>query len=104
MQESNPIPVQTGESRPAVEAAEDVGIQARACASLLETTLSAARLPAAAESSLRERFSGKVFEPAALKEAVAQTLSILQARGVAAQTAGEIAPGPIVIQGVPFAP
>ena len=37
-------------------------------------------------------------------EAVAQTLSILQARGVAAQTAGEIAPGPIVIQGVPFAP
>ena len=37
-------------------------------------------------------------------EAVAPTLSILQARGVAAQTAGEIAPGPIVIQGVPFAP
>ena len=37
-------------------------------------------------------------------EAVSQTLSILQARGVAAQTAGEIAPGPIVIQGVPFAP
>ena len=37
-------------------------------------------------------------------EAVAQTLSILQTRGVAAQTAGEIAPGPIVIQGVPFKP
>ena len=37
-------------------------------------------------------------------EAVAPTLSILEARGVAAQTAGEIAPGPIVIQGVPFAP
>ena len=30
------------------------------------------------------------------------TLSILNARGVAAQIAGEIAPGPIVIQGVPF--
>lgn len=77
MQESNPIPVQTGESRPAVEAMDDAGIQARACASLLETTLSAARLPAAAESSLRERFSGKVFEPAALKTAVAQTLSLV---------------------------
>ena len=32
------------------------------------------------------------------------TLSILSARGVAAQAAGEIAPGPIVIQGVPFQP
>ena len=32
------------------------------------------------------------------------TLSILSARGVSAQGAGEIAPGPIVIQGVPFKP
>jgi phosphoribosylformylglycinamidine cyclo-ligase len=33
-----------------------------------------------------------------------QTLSVLAARKVAAQTAGEIVPGPIVIQGVPFTP
>ena len=32
------------------------------------------------------------------------TLSLLSARGVPAQAAGEIAPGPIVIQGVPFQP
>ncbi len=32
------------------------------------------------------------------------TLSLLSNRGVAAQTAGEIAPGPIVIQGVSFTP
>ena len=32
------------------------------------------------------------------------TLSVLSARGVAAQIAGEIAPGPIVIQGVSFTP
>jgi phosphoribosylformylglycinamidine cyclo-ligase len=33
-----------------------------------------------------------------------KTLSLLAARGVGAQLAGEIAPGPIVIQGVPFHP
>lgn len=33
-----------------------------------------------------------------------QTLSLLAARGTAAQAAGEIVPGPIVIQGVPFNP
>ena len=33
-----------------------------------------------------------------------QTLALLAARGVAAQAAGEIVPGPIVIQGVPFTP
>ncbi len=37
-------------------------------------------------------------------EAADQTLAVLSARGVAAQIAGEIAPGPMVIQGVPFTP
>ena len=37
-------------------------------------------------------------------EAADKTLSVLAMRGVAAQAAGEIAPGPIVIQGVPFNP
>ncbi len=42
-----------------------------------------------------------VVVPPAAAEA---TLSLLSKRGVAAQTAGEIAPGPIVIQGVSFTP
>jgi len=40
------------------------GVQAQMCACLLDASLAAAHLPPAAESSLRARFSSRVFEPA----------------------------------------
>ena len=40
------------------------------CASLLETSLSAAHLPEAVERNLRQRFGGSLFEPAALQQSI----------------------------------
>jgi len=47
------------------------------CASLLEATLSAARLPSAAEGSLRTRFTGRVFEPSELQQALSETRALI---------------------------
>ena len=76
MQENNPIPAGQPVEPVALEV-EGGDIQARTCASLLETALSSARLPASAESVLRARFSGKVYEPSDLKEAISQTLAMV---------------------------
>ena len=76
MQENNPIPAGQPVEPVALEV-EGGDIQARTCASLLETALSSARLPASAESVLRARFSGKVYEPSDLKEAISQTLEMV---------------------------
>ncbi len=56
------------------------------------------------ETAYRQWNMGNAMLVVVPPEAAESTLSILGARGVAAQTAGEIVPGPIVIQGVPFIP
>jgi phosphoribosylformylglycinamidine cyclo-ligase len=56
------------------------------------------------ETAIRQWNMGNAMLLVAPPSAAEATLSVLSARGVAAQIAGEIAPGPIVIQGVPFTP
>jgi len=55
------------------------------------------------ETGYRQWNMGNAMLVVVPPEEAAPTLSILSARGHSAQVAGEIAPGPIVIQGVPFA-
>ncbi len=71
------------------------GVQAQMCACLLDTSLAAAHLPPAAESSLRARFSSRVFEPAELQQAVAETRSL-----VSELTAGSIIQGASLITSI----
>jgi len=56
---------------------------------LLESALSASRLPAAAQAHLRRRFSGQAFAPADLTAAIDEQRSL-----VAALTAGAVVQGP----------
>jgi phosphoribosylformylglycinamidine cyclo-ligase len=56
------------------------------------------------ETAIRQWNMGNAMLLVVPPSAAEATLSVLSARGVAAQIAGEIAPGPIVIQGVPFTP
>jgi phosphoribosylformylglycinamidine cyclo-ligase len=56
------------------------------------------------ETAYRQWNMGNAMLLVVPHHAADNTLSILAARGVAARVAGEIAPGPIVIQGVPFKP
>lgn len=59
------------------------------CAVLLESTLSAARLPQALNERVRRQFSGRTFEPLALQHAVADARSLLSEL-----TAGQAVQGP----------
>ena len=74
------------------KAAAPAAGQQQLCASLLDASLSAARLPAAAEESLRARFSGQTFEPAALQQAIHETQALLSelSAGSVIQGAGHI--------------
>lgn len=47
------------------------------CASLLESSLAAANLPAVLNSRLRQEFSGQVFEPARLQQAIQQNRELV---------------------------
>mgnify|MGYP001008447085 CR=1 FL=1 len=47
------------------------------CECLLETTLAAARLPSPLENSLRSRFGGSIFQPAALQTAVNEARQLM---------------------------
>ena len=58
----------------------------------------------ALETATRQWNMGNAMLLVVPPPAAEATLSVLSARGVAAQIAGEIAPGPIVIQGVSFTP
>ena len=51
--------------------------QVNMCACLLEASLAAARLPLPAETSLRNRFNGTIFEPAALQQAITETRALI---------------------------
>ena len=74
MEESNHNPA-TGVDAPSASPHQET--QRQQCASLLEISLSAARLPAAAENSLRSRFSGSIFEAAALQQAISDTRALI---------------------------
>ncbi len=65
---------------------------AQLCASLLDASLAAAHLPAAAEKTLRERFSNQVFEPAVLQQSIRETQDLLSdlAGGASIQGAGRV--------------
>ncbi len=62
------------------------------CASLLDASLAAAHLPEAAEKSLRARFAAKVFEPAALQNAIQEARDLVSdlSAGNVIQGAGRI--------------
>lgn len=62
------------------------------CTNLLDASLAAARLPEAAEKSLRARFTAKVFEPAALQDAIQEARDLVSdlSAGAVIQGAGRI--------------
>ena len=79
-------------SKASAPAAEPISGQQQLCASLLDASLAAARLPATAEDSLRARFGGQTFEPAALQQAIHETRALLSElnAGAVIQGAGHI--------------
>ena len=89
MEESNHNPA-TGVDAPGASSHQET--QRQLCASLLEISLSAARLPAAAENSLRSRFSGSIFEAAALQQAISDTRALISdlTAGSVIQGAGQV--------------
>ena len=66
--------------------------QKQLCACLLETSLAAARLPAAAENSLRSRFNDSIFEATALQQAISDTRALISdlTAGSIIQGAGQV--------------
>ena len=63
-----------GETTPPADSAR---IETRLCEALLESSLSAARLPQAAARSIRARFAGQVFQPDALAQAIDDARAVL---------------------------
>jgi hypothetical protein len=63
--------------QPADTAGQESSLKAQMCASLLEASLAAARLPVSAEGSLRARFGGREFQPVELQQAVAETRKLV---------------------------
>lgn len=59
------------------DAQPQTGVQAQMCACLLDASLPTAHLPPSAESNLRERFGGKIFEPGALQQAISETRTLI---------------------------
>ncbi|NPV55231.1 MAG: hypothetical protein HPY76_00960 [Anaerolineae bacterium] len=59
------------------------------CASLLESALAVSNLPAPAANQVRQRFSGRAFDPADLNSAIEETRDL-----VSALTAGAVVQGP----------
>jgi hypothetical protein len=94
LQEEGTIMNQTSEKNAAAveekAAVSDKSVQL--CASLLDASLAAAHLPAAAEKNLRERFTSKVFEPETLQQAIRETGDLVSdlSGGAAIQGAGRI--------------
>ncbi len=77
---ANPQPTPSGNS-PADQATviSEPAAQERLqmCACLLDASLAAARLPVAAEESLRARFGGQVFDAPALQQAIRETRALV---------------------------
>lgn len=94
LQEEEPKMNPTNEKHAAAaeEAAPTAEKTTQLCTSLLDASLAAARLPAAAEKGLRERFAAQVFEPAALQQAIRETSEMVSdlSGGAAIQGAGRI--------------
>lgn len=64
------LAVQEERDRMAIEADAARAVRAQMCVYLLESGLGAARLPAPAAERVRKQFTGKVFEPQELTEAI----------------------------------
>jgi hypothetical protein len=85
----NLLQVQTEQSRVAAEAEATRAVRVQMCAYLLDSGLAASRLPAPAQTQIRERFAGQAFDPKDLTTAIES-----QRQLVAALTAGAIVQGP----------
>ena len=81
--------VQQEQTRLASEADQARAVRAQMCVYLLDSGLGASKLPTAAQAQIRKRFSGQVFEPQALIDAIAD-----QRQLVADLTAGSVVQGP----------
>ncbi len=71
---------------------QESSAQAQMCACLLDASLAAAHLPLSAENNLRARFSGGVFEPSALQQAINDTRVLISdlTAGSVIQGAGHV--------------
>jgi hypothetical protein len=87
--------VQQGQEKLRKEAEKAQEIRASMCGYLLDSGLTASRLPAAMQESLRARFAGKAFEPAELAQAIEDARKL-----VSDLTAGAVVSGPGRVHGM----
>ena len=83
---------------PSADAGDDIQngeMQLKTCASLLETALSAANLPASMSDRLRSRFSRRIFDPATLQQEVEDARQV-----VSELTGSSVVQGPGRISGM----
>jgi hypothetical protein len=74
--QANQLPVKT-EQTPISQPTPEQESREQMCACLLETSLAAAHLPAALETSMRTKFSGIAFQPATLQSAISEARQLV---------------------------
>ncbi len=89
------LDVQREQARLAEEADKARQVRAEMCGFLLESGLTAAKLPAAVVDRIRKQFQGRVFEPQELTQAIEDSRAMLSEL-----TAGQVVQGPGRISGV----